>query len=148
MSSLTKKMEYLFKKIKSGRKISCIPPKAYAKRFVQFMHSIINWFNSSSLTCNTQELLLSSTPDIAISLCFPSSLRFLSSQHSTMKVQLSFKGSGDPPLSFFAFHSHSALNWYPLPLTSSTVTLPHTPFFKAGLHLVLVFSTSELLYTI
>lgn len=35
-------MEYLFKKLKSGRKISCIPPKSYAKRFLNFMHSIIN----------------------------------------------------------------------------------------------------------
>ena len=39
--SLTKKLEYLFKKMKSGSKISCIPPKRYSKRFTEFMQSII-----------------------------------------------------------------------------------------------------------
>jgi len=41
MNSTRKKVEHLFKKIRYGDKMSCIPPEAYAKRFTKMFLSLL-----------------------------------------------------------------------------------------------------------
>ena len=47
-----KNLEYTFKRCRYGKQMSCIPPKQYGPRFVNFMHEIFEEEENAAQTSN------------------------------------------------------------------------------------------------